>query len=173
MIKVIAASLFLLFFSVSSLAATYNTSIRGDFNYSNTKSAINTLKKARKGDTVNLYVNSYGGETTYFQRLKAHLNGERLVVKVDRVACSAGAYTLMLANKRVVSPSALVMFHTGYIVMGNGQEVKASVYSSNPLARSFGLQAMREMSSYRWLFTSSEWEKLRRGEDVRISGSRL
>jgi hypothetical protein len=172
-VRKLLIGLFLVCLSFNAFAKDYSASIKGTISDSSMEKAIEACKKAGKGDTVTLYVNSIGGFVSPFYALKKQLNGETLIVKGEKHVISCAACIMMLADKRDVAPGTIVLFHLGSVYLANGNKVKLSVYSIDPLIRALAYSALNDMVPYKKLFTTKEWDTLKKGDDVTVAPSRI
>jgi ATP-dependent protease ClpP protease subunit len=170
--KLFSLALAIMLIPSIALGATYNTSIYGDIEPRNTNKTLSVLRQAGPGDTVYLTISSYGGRIYPFKAIRGALDGEKLVIRVQGKACSAAAFILMLTPHRKVPSGSLIIFHTGYAETPAGK-IKFSVYSNQAWIRIAAYESLNIMRPYKSLFTEREWETLKRGDDVKISASRL
>lgn len=89
-----------------------------------------TLSRAIKDldvDTINVHINSYGGEVAeglaIYNQLKNHKARIRTVC--DGFACSAASVVFMAGDERVMNPASLLMIHNAWSsATGNADELR-------------------------------------------------
>ncbi|MEG2000946.1 MAG: Clp protease ClpP [Evtepia sp.] len=78
-------------------------------------------------DTINVYINSYGGETAVglaiYNALKAHPAKIRTIC--DGFACSAASLVFMAGDERIMNAASLLMIHNAWIsAEGDAKELR-------------------------------------------------
>lgn len=78
-------------------------------------------------DTINVYINSYGGETAeglaIYNELRRHKAKIRTVS--DGFACSAASIVFMAGDERLMNPASLLMIHNAWSsASGNAEELR-------------------------------------------------
>ena len=87
---------------------------------------VNQLK-AMDVDTINVHINSYGGDVAeglaIYNVLREHK--AEIVTICDGFACSAASVVFMAGDRRVMQPASLLMVHNAWTVaMGNAAELR-------------------------------------------------
>ena len=87
---------------------------------------VNQLK-ALNVDTINVHINSYGGDVAeglaIYNVLREHK--AQIVTICDGFACSAASVVFMAGDRRVMQPASLLMVHNAWTVaMGNAAELR-------------------------------------------------
>lgn len=87
---------------------------------------VNQLK-AITASTINVHINSYGGDVSeglaIYNTLREH--PAEIVTICDGFACSAASVVFMAGDKRVMSPASLLMVHNAWTVaMGNASALR-------------------------------------------------
>jgi len=87
---------------------------------------VNQLK-ALDVDTINVHINSYGGDVAeglaIYNVLREHK--AQIVTICDGFACSAASVVFMAGDRRVMQPASLLMVHNAWTVaMGNAAELR-------------------------------------------------
>ena len=87
---------------------------------------VNQLK-ALNAKTINVHINSYGGDVAeglaIYNTLREH--AAEIVTICDGFACSAASVVFMAGDRRVMSPASLLMIHNAWtIAMGNAAELR-------------------------------------------------
>lgn len=167
-IKKLSIGLLLLCVTLPSFAATYTARVSGVMEYSSLSDLRNTLRKAGKGDTVIININSPGGLVDAYLGAVRFINGEYIIAKVHGRADSCAAFLMMRANKRVIDPGSNILFH-----VGSTGGWRNSIYSPDPELRRNAYEILRIMSPYRRIFSNSEWEAMKEGKDIIVSPNRV
>lgn len=87
---------------------------------------VNQLKELDV-DTINVHINSYGGDVAeglaIYNVLREH---KALIVTIcDGFACSAASVVFMAGDRRVMQPASLLMIHNAWTVaMGNAAQLR-------------------------------------------------
>lgn len=87
---------------------------------------VNQLKELDV-DTINVHINSYGGDVAeglaIYNVLREHK--AQIVTICDGFACSAASVVFMAGDRRVMQPASLLMVHNAWTVaMGNAAELR-------------------------------------------------
>lgn len=87
---------------------------------------VNQLK-ALDVDTINVHINSYGGDVAeglaIYNVLREHK--AQIVTICDGFACSAASVVFMAGDRRVMQPASLLMIHNAWTVaMGNAAQLR-------------------------------------------------
>lgn len=87
---------------------------------------VNQLK-ALDVDTINVHINSYGGDVAeglaIYNVLREHK--AQIVTICDGFACSAASVVYMAGDRRVMQPASLLMIHNAWTVaMGNAAQLR-------------------------------------------------
>ena len=87
---------------------------------------VNQLK-ALDADTINVHINSYGGDVAeglaIYNVLREHK--AQIVTICDGFACSAASVVFMAGDRRVMQPASLLMIHNAWTVaMGNAAQLR-------------------------------------------------
>ena len=87
---------------------------------------VNQLK-ALDVDTINVHINSYGGDVAeglaIYNVLREHK--AQIVTICDGFACSAASVVFMAGDRRVMQPASLLMIHNAWTVaMGNAAKLR-------------------------------------------------
>ena len=87
---------------------------------------VNQLKELDV-DTINVHINSYGGDVAeglaIYNVLREHK--AQIVTICDGFACSAASVVFMAGDKRIMSPASLLMIHNAWtIAMGNASALR-------------------------------------------------
>jgi len=87
---------------------------------------VNQLK-ALKATSINVHINSYGGDVSeglaIYNTLREH--PAQITTICDGFACSAASVVFMAGDKRVMSPASLLMIHNAWtIAMGNASALR-------------------------------------------------
>lgn len=87
---------------------------------------VNQLK-ALDVDTINVHINSYGGDVAeglaIYNVLREHK--AQIVTICDGFACSAASVVFMAGDRRVMQPASLLMIHNAWTVaMGNATQLR-------------------------------------------------
>ena len=87
---------------------------------------INQLK-AVTAKTINVHINSYGGDVSeglaIYNVLREH--PAQITTICDGFACSAASVVFMAGDKRIMSPASLLMIHNAWtIAMGNASALR-------------------------------------------------
>ena len=87
---------------------------------------VNQLKKLDV-DTINVHINSYGGDVSeglaIYNVLREHK--AQIVTICDGFACSAASVVFMAGDRRVMQPASLLMIHNAWTVaMGNAAQLR-------------------------------------------------
>ena len=87
---------------------------------------VNQLKELDV-DTINVHINSYGGDVSeglaIYNVLREHK--AQIVTICDGFACSAASVVFMAGDRRVMQPASLLMIHNAWTVaMGNAAELR-------------------------------------------------
>lgn len=87
---------------------------------------VNQLKEMDV-DTINVHINSYGGDVAeglaIYNVLREHK--AEIVTICDGFACSAASVVFMAGDRRVMQPASLLMVHNAWTVaMGNAAELR-------------------------------------------------
>lgn len=87
---------------------------------------VNQLKELDV-DTINVHINSYGGDVAeglaIYNVLREHK--AQIVTICDGFACSAASVVFMAGDKRVMQPASLLMIHNAWTVaMGNAAQLR-------------------------------------------------
>jgi len=87
---------------------------------------VNQLK-ALDVDTINVHINSYGGDVAeglaIYNVLREHK--AKIVTICDGFACSAASVVFMAGDRRVMQPASLLMIHNAWTVaMGNAAQLR-------------------------------------------------
>lgn len=87
---------------------------------------VNQLKELDV-DTINVHINSYGGDVAeglaIYNVLREHK--AQIVTICDGFACSAASVVFMAGDRRVMQPASLLMIHNAWTVaMGNAGELR-------------------------------------------------
>jgi ATP-dependent protease ClpP protease subunit len=103
---------------------------------------FNELRKARKNDQLELWINSGGGlvkEGQQFFNIMLEKFNNRTTAYLDNMGYSMGALLFCMAEKRVIYPYSDLMFHDyAHNVGGKGGNVKSRVkHSSRTMKRFF------------------------------------
>lgn len=83
--------------------------------------------KALDTDTINVHINSYGGEVAEGLAIHNTLkeSGKTVRTYCDGFACSAASVVFMAGNERVMNPASLLMVHNAsMIATGNPAELR-------------------------------------------------
>lgn len=86
------------------------------------------LEEMNDVDTINVHINSYGGEVAeglaIYNALRNHK--AKVVTYNDGFACSISSVIFMAGDERVMSKASLLMIHNAWIdgVQGNAQELR-------------------------------------------------
>ncbi len=110
-----------------------NLSIYGDITsfpiLKNDVSAFSLTKEIEKLDVdeINVYINSYGGEVAeglaIYNALKRHR--AKINTFCDGFACSVASVIFMAGDRRIMSPSSLLMIHNAWTyTSGNAEELR-------------------------------------------------
>lgn len=85
------------------------------------------LDIADSNDTVEVFIDSYGGRTDYATNLIHHVRESYATVHTitDHKALSAGAILLMTGDKITATPDAIILFHRPYMGVGYGMKLMA------------------------------------------------
>ena len=87
---------------------------------------VNQLK-ALDVDTINVHINSYGGDVAEGLAIYNVLREHKAVIVTicDGFACSAASVVFMAGDRRVMQPASLLMIHNAWtIAMGNAAELR-------------------------------------------------
>ena len=89
-------------------------------------SIVNQLKELDV-DTINVHINSYGGDVAeglaIYNVLREHK--AQIVTICDGFACSAASVVFMAGDRRVMQPASLLMIHNAWTVaMGNAAQLR-------------------------------------------------
>ena len=87
---------------------------------------VNQLK-AVTAKTINVHINSYGGDVSeglaIYNVLREH--PAKITTICDGFACSAASVVFMAGDKRIMSPASLLMIHNAWtIAMGNASALR-------------------------------------------------
>lgn len=87
---------------------------------------VNQLKELDV-DTINVHINSYGGDVSeglaIYNVLREHK--AQIVTICDGFACSAASVVFMAGDRRVMQPASLLMIHNAWTVaMGNAAQLR-------------------------------------------------
>ena len=87
---------------------------------------VNQLKELDV-DTINVHINSYGGDVAeglaIYNVLREHK--AQIVTICDGFACSAASVVFMAGDRRVMQPASLLMIHNAWTVaMGNAAQLR-------------------------------------------------
>ena len=87
---------------------------------------VNQLKELDV-DTINVHINSYGGDVAeglaIYNVLREHK--AKIVTICDGFACSAASVVFMAGDRRVMQPASLLMIHNAWTVaMGNAAQLR-------------------------------------------------
>lgn len=87
---------------------------------------VNQLKELDV-DTINVHINSYGGDVAeglaIYNVLREHK--AQIVTICDGFACSAASVVFMAGDRRVMQPASLMMIHNAWTVaMGNAAQLR-------------------------------------------------
>ena len=87
---------------------------------------VNQLKELDV-DTINVHINSYGGDVSeglaIYNVLREHK--AQIVTICDGFACSASSVVFMAGDRRVMQPASLLMIHNAWTVaMGNAAQLR-------------------------------------------------
>ena len=87
---------------------------------------VNQLKELDV-DTINVHINSYGGDVAeglaIYNALREHK--AQIVTICDGFACSAASVVFMAGDRRVMQPASLMMIHNAWTVaMGNAAQLR-------------------------------------------------
>ena len=87
---------------------------------------VNQLKELDV-DTINVHINSYGGDVAeglaIYNVLREH--NAQIVTICDGFACSAASVVFMAGDRRVMQPASLLMIHNAWTVaMGNAAQLR-------------------------------------------------
>lgn len=93
------------------------------------RSAYNIVNELRevKAKSINVHINSYGGEVSeglaIYNTLKT--SGKNVTTVCDGFACSAASVVFMAGSKRVMNKASLLMVHNAWTVAdGNAEELR-------------------------------------------------
>lgn len=92
------------------------------------KAVIDALKDAGDVKTLNVHINSYGGDVFEAQVIYTNLlrHGARKIVMIDGVAASAASFIAMVGDEIEIAQGGQMMIHNasgGFIVAGTADEM--------------------------------------------------
>lgn len=86
------------------------------------------LEEMKDVDTINVHINSYGGEVAEGLAIYNALRNHKAKIKTycDGFACSIASVIFMAGDERIMSKASLLMIHNAWIdgVQGNAQELR-------------------------------------------------
>jgi ATP-dependent protease ClpP protease subunit len=115
-------------------------------------------------DTINLYVNSPGGDvydaTAIMNALRRH--SAKVVATVDGLAASAASYIIQAADEVVMSPGSQLMIHDPWnMAMGNAEDMRANAAYLDQLADNIAAMYARraggEAEDWRTVMIAEQW----------------
>lgn len=147
---------------------------RSLFSYSDISSAVNVLKKADKGDVVNLNLVGMGGRSDLMHVMIRSIRGSRAkVVSVIRgPVASAHAYIAIAPKHRVVKQKSWMMFHTGSHIRQRLYMCGQDYYCREGVRRHFRSELGWDLNYLRRILNSREISRVADGGDVYIPNTR-
>ncbi len=80
-----------------------------------------------KADTINVHINSYGGEVSEGLAIYNYLKNSaaKIVTYCDGFACSAASVVFMAGDKRIMNEASLLLIHNAWTsASGNAEELR-------------------------------------------------
>ena len=131
------------------------------------------LKKAQKGDYLELIINSPGGlasEGMLFYNIIQQKFFNKVTTFLDNYGFSMGALLFCMGNKRVIYPYSQLMFHTySNQLGGKGREIKSRVKHDSKILETFFYDLIVEKG----FLTKKEYQDMLIGKDFWMDAKEL
>jgi len=166
---------FLLFFILIAFVNTafaskyYETIINGPIKIGTGNKTVQILEKAKKGDTVHIYLKTHGGSSDESHRIMEamRVSKAKIIVEVVYFAFSGGALITLAADEVHLKKDTEVIFH-----MGQSQQLQKWTFKQLTPAHQ-KLELKREKIMRRLapkLFTKEQWKAYFSGGDIFMVG---